>query len=125
MADSTLTHTTGSLLAPFKQQSTYLSLFVFILLFVLLPLFILSFLERQEVSSQAAADSQVMGVSQMCSPDLVDWHSDGVIDVQDYAAFITLFTSANPPITIDLTCDGVIDETDLQQFLSNWSARQE
>lgn len=125
MAQSTLSQETYSLLTPFRQQTTYWSLFVFILLFVLLPLFILSFLEQQEVSSQAAANSQVMGVSQECSPDFVDWHTDGNIDVQDYAAYIALFNSASPPVTTDLTCDGVIDEADLEQFLSHWSTRQE
>lgn len=124
MTHTSPTHEANSLVAPFRQPSTYLSLFIFIMLFVLLPLFILAFLEQQETTSRASADPNVMGVSQICSTDFVDWYADDKIDIQDYGEFVAMVNHPNPPSYADLDCNGVVDEADLSIFTANWSARQ-
>ncbi len=125
MAHTSLAKETDSLVAPFRQPSTYLSLFVFLLLFVLLPLFILSFLERQEISPRAlTTDPNVMGVSKTCTPEFVDWYADGKIDIQDYGEYVAMVNHPNPPDYADLDCDGMVNDEDLRIFTNNWSSRQ-
>lgn len=124
MSRTSLAREANTLVAPFRQKSTYLSLLVFIVLFVLLPLFILSFLERQELRTQAA-NTSVLGASDYCNPTFVDWHNDHVIDIKDYALFVSIVNNGTAPDYADLTCDGVIDEADIAQFTQVWQARQQ
>lgn len=125
MAHTSLAKEADSLVEPFRQPSTYVSLFIFLMLFVLLPLFILSFLERRQISPNSMPiNPNVMGVSRTCTPEFVDWYADGKIDIQDYGEFVAMVNHPSPPSYADLNCDGVVNDEDLRIFTSNWSSRQ-
>ncbi len=54
------------------------------------------------------------------TPCLVDFTNDGVVDVLDFFAFITLFQASDP--AADLTGDGNIDVLDFFEFISLFNA---